>query len=53
MVKIITLAFFVANAAFMWLVVDNAAQPISVRFGAFLLLALNVFTAAGLLAKRG
>lgn len=51
MVKIFVLAFFSANAWFMWLSVDNAALPIPVRFAAFMLLALNIFTAAGFLAK--
>jgi hypothetical protein len=51
MVKITVLLFFIANAIFMWLSVDNDALPIPVRFLAFLLLALNIFTAAGFLAK--
>jgi hypothetical protein len=51
MIKAFVLVFFVANALFMWLSVDNSALPIPVRFVAFLLLALNLFTAAGFLAK--
>ena len=51
MVKLFVLVFFAANSVFMWLSVDNSALPIPVRFAAFLLLALNIFTAAGFLAK--
>jgi hypothetical protein len=51
MIKAFVLVFFAANAFFMWLSVDNSALPIPVRFVAFLLLALNIFTAAGFLAK--
>jgi hypothetical protein len=51
MIKFFVLSFFVTNAGFMWLSVDNSALPIPMRFLAFLLLALNIFTAAGFLAK--
>jgi hypothetical protein len=51
MIKTFVLLFFTANAVFMWLSVDNAALPIPIRFLAFLLLSLNVFTGAGFLAK--
>ncbi|MGI9142710.1 MAG: hypothetical protein ACR2IJ_05920 [Fluviibacter sp.] len=53
MIKAITFLFFIANALFLWLIVDNSALTISMRFGAFLFLALNIFTAAAVLAKRG
>lgn len=53
MVKLFVFVFFIANSIFMWLSVDNTALPIPVRFLAFLLLALNVFTAAGFVARRG
>jgi len=36
MVKITVLLFFIANAIFMWLSVDNAALPIPVFFVVFL-----------------
>jgi hypothetical protein len=53
MIKLFVLLFFTGNSIFMWLSVDNSALPIPVRFLAFLLLALNVFTAAGFVARRG
>lgn len=53
MIKFFVLVFFAGNAILLWLSVDNSALPIPVRFLAFLMLALNVFTAAGFAARRG
>lgn len=52
MIKAFVLVFFAANAFMMWLSVDNSALPLPVRFLAFLMLALNIFTAAGFVARK-
>lgn len=52
MIKFFAALFFTANAWASWLAVDNSALTIPARFAAFALMALNIFTIAGLFVKR-